>query len=88
MHTTNSSSAAEPGPSPLSAFQGTIEPTHVPALYRIGLVVVAFVMVLLPAIYVSLIAATAWLVYRHAAANYHLLSDKGGWIVYLGPIVI
>ncbi|MEW6302773.1 MAG: M48 family metallopeptidase [Verrucomicrobiota bacterium] len=85
---------ASPGtnPSPLDAFTGTFAPTEVSFWYKAGLAVVAFTMVLLPAIYIGLIALSGYGVYYHASHNSGILSGSGGAtgkaIVYFGPIVV
>jgi Zn-dependent protease with chaperone function len=67
----------ERGESPLEALAGVIVPTRTGLLYKAGLTLVAFAMVLLPAIYVGLILLVAWGVF------YHLTNDT--WIVGGGP---
>lgn len=74
--------------STLEAFTGTIEPTQVSALYKAGLVVVALLMVLLPAVYVGLVGAAGWFVYDHAVSHAKWMTERGGWFIYLGPLVV
>jgi Zn-dependent protease with chaperone function len=68
-------------------------PTKTGLLYRAGLAVVAFAMVLLPAIYMALIALTCWGVVYHLTQNLWLFdgsSGRGGigrLIVYVGPAI-
>src|SRR5262249_44618384 len=50
----------------LDAFQGNIQPVTSSASYRLGILLVAVVMVLLPLLYVALIGLTAYGVYYHA----------------------
>ena len=64
--------AAHRASSPLEAFSGGITRTKTGLLYRAGLAIVASAMVLLPLLYVALIALTAW------AVMLHLLNDT--WI--------
>ena len=74
----------------LSAFQGRIEPVAVPLLYKLGLAVAALAMVLLPLLYVGLVAGAGWLVYLHAVHNTTILDAGGGLVrllLYFGPIV-
>src|SRR5437899_294672 len=79
--------------SPLDAFRGTIERTKTGPLYKAGLAVVAFAMVLLPLIYLALIALTAWGVVLHLKNDTSIVegaSGRGGFlrlILYLGPAV-
>src|SRR5437016_1293879 len=78
--------------SPLQAFTGDISPTRVSPLYNAGLAVVAFAMVLLPAIYIALIAMTAWGVFYHVVHNTWILGGDGRGIgkliLYFGPAAV
>ncbi len=47
----------------LDAFTGKVPPLRPPAIYRLGLLVVAAAMVLVPAVYVGLVGLVAWGVY-------------------------
>jgi Zn-dependent protease with chaperone function len=84
-------SSAHPGAdkSVLDSFTADIKPTRVSLLYKAGLAVVAFAMILLPAIYLALIALAIWLVYLHLAHNTGLLTGRGHglWrlLIYAGP---
>ncbi len=75
-----------------AAFTGSIELPRVSFLYQAGLAVVAFAMVLLPAVYIGLIGLAGYTVYYHATHNLDLLSGHGAAIarllIYFGPIVI
>jgi len=79
--------------SPLDAFHGSFAPAKPGLLYRVGLGVVAFAMVLLPAIYMGLIALTVWAVFYHLRNNTGILEGGSGrgsfllMILYLGPAV-
>ena len=79
--------------SPLDAFRGSFAPTKPGFLYQAGMAVVAFTMVLLPAIYMALIAAATWGVIYHLKHNVGILQGGSGraglgrLIVYLGPAV-
>lgn len=64
--------------SPLDGFSGTIAPTKVGLFYKLGLVCVAFAMVLLPVIYVALILLTAWVVLWHIGTNTWIFSGLTG----------
>jgi len=83
--------ATPPNVSPVEAFTGTIRPTKTGPLYSAGLGLVAFAMVLLPLIYLALIALTAWLVLWHLKNDAWILGSHGGGfmklVVYLGPAV-
>ena len=76
-------------PSPLRGFAGTTR-RRPSVRYQLGLAVVAFVMVLLPAIYVGLILLVGWGVWYHATNDFFLLQGTGGsWfrlLLYFGPI--
>src|ERR1043165_626267 len=86
--------AGDSAASPLNAFTGSFAPTKTGALYKIGLAIVAFAMVLLPLIYVALIGLTAWAVLLHLRYDTWLFdgggSGRGGiarLLLYLGPAV-
>ncbi|HKX63162.1 MAG TPA: M48 family metalloprotease [Verrucomicrobiae bacterium] len=84
---------ASPAVSPLDSFAGEIVPARIGALYQLGLAVVALSMVLLPLIYVGLIALAAWGVVLHLRYDIWLVHDAVGrnviygLIAYLGPVV-
>ena len=59
----------------LAAFEGGIEPVRVSGLYRLGMAVVALAMVLLPLIYLAIIAGTAWGVWYHAVNHHNLFEE-------------
>ncbi|HEX6739550.1 MAG TPA: M48 family metalloprotease, partial [Vicinamibacteria bacterium] len=73
------------------ALAGRIEPVPVTRAYRLGLLAVAAMTVLLPVVYLGVIALAAWGVYRHAVGNAWILRGSGGVLgkvlVYFGPIV-
>ncbi len=78
----------------LAALEQPIEKVNVSLLYRVGLLFVAFAMVLLPLLYLALIAGLGWLVYLHAVHNVGILSAGGGGramllklVIYVGPII-
>ncbi len=79
------------GSSPLHGFAGVVTPSRPSVAYQLGLAVVAFVMVLLPAIYVGLILLAAWGVWYHATNAFFVLQGaRGSWftlLFYIGPIV-
>jgi len=68
---------------------GETRPESVSLLYKLGLAAVAFVMVLLPIIYLGIIVLVAWGVYEHAL---HPRYQLGGGILallgYLAPIIV
>lgn len=77
--------------SPLDAFTNHIPRTRVSPFYMMGLAVVAFAMVLLPAIYILLILLACWLVLLHLTHDIWILSGSGSMLarllLYFGPIV-
>ncbi|MHC4875867.1 MAG: M48 family metallopeptidase [Planctomycetota bacterium] len=62
----------------IRAVEGSIEPVRVPITYRIGILLVLLVMVLLPLIYLGLIAAVGYAVYWHAVSHTGLLTADLG----------
>ena len=68
----------------MEAFSGVIVLAKTGLLYKMGLAVVAFAMVLLPAIYVGLIVLAAWGVFNHLTKNAWLIGLGGG---FYGPII-
>jgi Zn-dependent protease with chaperone function len=79
----------------MAAFAGPLERVRVPIAYRLGIVLVAAVMVVLPLIYLGLIAAVSYGVYYHAINHTGLLSVGGGsrvrsimLLVYAAPLFI
>jgi len=78
--------------SPLDGFAGVITRSRPSVLYQLGLIVVAFLMVLLPAFYVGLILLAGWGVWYHATNDFFILQRGSGlWfrlLFYFGPIVV
>src|SRR6266403_5393076 len=77
---------------PLEAFSGAFARTKTGPLYSAGLAIVAFAMVLLPLIYLALIAFTAWAVLLHLKNDTWIFEGGSGGgfyrlILYLGPAV-
>jgi Zn-dependent protease with chaperone function len=74
------------------AFSGQIDPTAISGTYRLALVLVMVAMILVPLLYISLIAAVAWALVWHLSANTWILSGTGGsqWrlLMYLTPAVV
>lgn len=75
-----------------TAFEGEIEPVRVPWLYRLGMGVVALAMILLPLIYLAIIAGTAWAVWYHTVNHQSLFdeidSTQVAFLIYVTPIVV
>jgi len=90
-----SAPSASKGPSlisPLEAFTADIRSPKLSPLYTVGLAVVAFAMVLLPAIYIALIGLTAWGVLSYLAHPGWIMGGGSGGglarlLIYLGPPV-
>ena len=77
----------------LYALSGTIEPTRLSWAYRVGLVVVAIAMLILPLVYVGLIMAAAAAVWWHLTQNTWIVTGEGRagiWrlLAYVGPAVV
>jgi Zn-dependent protease with chaperone function len=77
---------------PLDAFGGQISRTRTGPLYSAGLAVIAFAMVLLPLIYIALIAFTAWIVFLHLKYDTWIFAGGGGHVfvrllAYIGPAI-
>lgn len=83
-------------PDILNAFQSGIRQNRVSLFYQIGLVLVALTMVLLPLIYLAMIAAAGWAVYYYGIhCKFLVMSMHGGGRLYLlkllayfGPLFI
>lgn len=70
---------------------GQIRPVKVSGFYRLGLVLVTIGMVLLPVLYLALIALTGYGMYVHAIENVTVLQDTSflfALLVYLAPLVV
>jgi Zn-dependent protease with chaperone function len=76
----------------LTAFQEEIEPVRPTVLYRLWIIVVAGAMVLLPLIYLALIALVGYGLFLHATRNIVVFQGvrnaRGGFLVYVGPLVM
>ena len=74
----------------LDSFRGQVAPVAVSGSYRVGLLLVAALMVLLPVVYLALIAGAGWGVWWHATENADLLrtwsSKKAALVAYGGPL--
>jgi Zn-dependent protease with chaperone function len=77
----------------MAGFRGVIEPVHTPVLYRVGIVVASAFVVILPVLYLALIALAAYGVYWHATQNQVLLSMGAGrskllfLMIYAAPLI-
>ena len=78
----------------LAEFRGEIPPVETPLAYRLGIVLVSFVMVLLPLVYVGIIALVVWGIFLHLAHDTGMLGvarGRSGLLVllaYLAPAII
>jgi len=73
------------------AFTGTIPKVDLPATYKAGVVAVGITMVLLPLIYVGLIAILGYGVLSHVMANTGWMQSLGykfGVVAYITPIIV
>lgn len=77
-----------------TAFDGQLARRSTSVLYRIGLAALAFIMVLLPVVYVCIIAGAVWLVAYHATHSTAMFNGmRGGRIflllgvIYIAPII-
>lgn len=77
-----------------AAFAGPLAPVKVGLLYRVGLLLVAVATVILPLVYLGLIAGVAYAVYLHAVNDAGILDATtgrravGSLIIYLAPIAM
>lgn len=78
----------------LSSFNGSIEPVRESAVYRLAIGLVSFTMLLLPLIYLAIIAVVIWLLARHVIQDVSLFTSargsgqmKGAVLLYIAPIV-
>ena len=76
----------------LEAFRGDIPPVRRTAGYRLAILVVTLALLVLPALYLALIAAIAYLLYYHATANLAVFARlRSTWALvfgYVGPLVV
>ena len=74
------------------AFSDTIAPTAISGSYRLGLLAVTIAMILVPMLYLLLIAAVGWFLVWHVTANTWILRGSGGaqwrFLGYITPAVV
>src|SRR6185436_9462239 len=74
------------------AFSGTIAPTAIAGSYRLGLLLVTIAMILVPLLYLLLIAGVAWFLFWHLTTNAWILrgSSSMQWrlLGYLTPVLV
>jgi Zn-dependent protease with chaperone function len=76
----------------LGAFQGDIVPVRTTVAYRAGTLVLTVALLVLPALYLALVAGVGCLLYYHATVNVALIhtlrSTWGILFLYVGPLVV
>jgi Zn-dependent protease with chaperone function len=76
----------------LEAFRGEIQPIRKRRAYGVGILILAIAMVVLPALYIALIGAVAYLLYLHATINWAVIERMRNWwalfFLYIGPLII
>src|SRR5579884_2020005 len=75
----------------LAALEAPIEPVRIGFGYRSGLLLVAAMMLILPLVYLALVAAVGYVTYWHAVNDTIILNTRSArlaLIAYLGPIVV
>jgi Zn-dependent protease with chaperone function len=74
----------------LFELSGVIQPPRLSLRYRVGLVIVAMAMLILPVIYLSLVIGAAWVVWWHATTNVWIVEGRTNQLTllaYVSPIV-
>jgi hypothetical protein len=78
----------------MGGFRGTFQRVPTTATYKLGILITAGFMVLLPFVYMAVIALVAWGVYWHLTHNHVMLTTVRGrgaifmFIAYLAPAVV
>jgi Zn-dependent protease with chaperone function len=76
----------------LQAFRGDIPPVRRTAAYHVGILLLTAAVLVLPALYLALVAAVAYLLYYHATAHLAVVSAMRNWwallFLYIGPLVV
>lgn len=78
----------------LNGFQSAIEPVRVPITYRFGVLLVSFVMLLLPLIYLGIIGLACYGVYYHAMHHTGIMGNARGraaffaLLIYVAPMAV
>src|SRR4051812_47206767 len=71
----------------LEAFRGDIKPSELSLLYKAGVGCVAFAMILLPGIYLAVIAVAAYGVFWHLTQNAYFLHGGAGFARFVAYFV-
>jgi len=76
----------------LTAFRGEIVPVRPSLLYRLWILLVATVMIVLPIIYLGIVAAASYALYYHATRDIVVFQTvrnaRAALFVYVGPLVV
>lgn len=78
----------------MTGFSGKLERRRTSLSYQLGIALTAAFMVLLPLIYMGLIAVVAWIVVWHVTNNYGILGSVRGraaifvFLVYIAPVIV
>src|SRR5687767_8920787 len=77
----------------VGGFKGSVTRARVGPLYRLGMLLVAGAMLLLPLLYLGLVAIVAVATWHHAAIDPWLVayagdSTKGQFFLYVTPLVV
>jgi Zn-dependent protease with chaperone function len=78
----------------MSGFSGKLERRRTSPMYQLGIAITAAFMVLLPLIYIGLIALVAWLIVWHLGHNHFILQGARGraaaflFLIYLAPVIV
>jgi Zn-dependent protease with chaperone function len=76
----------------LGAFQGDIQPVRRTAGYAVGALILTVAMLVLPALYLALIAGIGYLLYYHATTDLAPVTAMRNWwallFLYIGPLVV
>ena len=77
---------------PLWEMRGPVRPARISPLYRLGTLAVAVAMVLLPLLYVALIAGVGYAIARYAVTGFAMFEEtgnvKGKLLAYVAPLVV
>jgi Zn-dependent protease with chaperone function len=76
----------------LQAFQGEVRPVRKRAAYGVGVLLLSAALLVLPALYLALVGAVAYLLYLHATVNLPVVGRMRSWwalfFLYIGPLVV
>jgi Zn-dependent protease with chaperone function len=78
----------------LSGFRGEVPRVRTSLLYRLGIVVTALFMILLPIVYLAIIGLACWGMWWHVTTNHVILTMVRGraaifaFMLYLAPVIV